>query len=302
MITNLRRIAFTAVLAALSVSACLTHQRHGRPSPIWSVDNLVPWCVVPYDSKERRPEERAQMLARLGFKHFAYDWREEHIPTFDAEIEALKTHGIELYAWLFPFDAGDPRAEATLEMFRRHGVHPQLWVILNDGYGSHEERLERATDRIEALAKLAAPYGSKVELYNHNHWGGVMENQLAILSRLKERGITDVGIVYNFSHARDAEHDDTLNFPAIWKKIQPYVVAVNITGTAMEGTHIYPSQGDRELEMMRTIQESGWHGRVGVIAERGGDAEVTLRNYIKGVDWLAKEIAASGSGGPKPFS
>ena len=42
------------------------------------------------------------MLERLGFKHFAYDWRAEHIPTFDAEIEALKRHGIALDAFWLP--------------------------------------------------------------------------------------------------------------------------------------------------------------------------------------------------------
>jgi hypothetical protein len=53
---------------------------------------------------------------------------------------------------------------------------------------------------------------------------------------------------------------------------------------------------------MRTIQESGWTGPVGVIAEKGGDAEVTLKNYLKGIDWLAAEIAKPGSGGPRPFA
>ena len=57
-------------------------------------ENLVAWCIVPFDSKKRAPEERAAMLERLGFRHFAYDWRAEHIPTFDAEIDALKRHGI----------------------------------------------------------------------------------------------------------------------------------------------------------------------------------------------------------------
>ena len=28
------------------------------------------------------------MLKRLGFKHYAYDWRGEHLPTFDREIAA----------------------------------------------------------------------------------------------------------------------------------------------------------------------------------------------------------------------
>ena len=34
------------------------------------------------------------MLERLGFKHFAYDWRDEHVPTFDAEVDALKRQGV----------------------------------------------------------------------------------------------------------------------------------------------------------------------------------------------------------------
>ncbi len=58
--------------------------------------NLVAWCIVPFDSKKRGPEERAAMLEKLGFTHFAYDYRAEHIPTFDAEIEALKRHHVEL--------------------------------------------------------------------------------------------------------------------------------------------------------------------------------------------------------------
>ena len=66
---------------------------------LFARENLVAWCIVPFDAKKRGPEERAAMLERLGFKHFAYDWRAEHIPTFDAEIEALKRHGIALDAF-----------------------------------------------------------------------------------------------------------------------------------------------------------------------------------------------------------
>src|SRR5207253_407217 len=104
------------------------------------------------------------------------------------------------------------------------------------------------------------------------------------------------------------DHDDTAHFAAIWKQIKPHVVTVNITGTHMEGTDgIYPSQGDRELEMMRIIQDSGWHGRVGLIVEYGSDkepyqdAEITLTNAMTGLDWLAAELNQPGSGGPRPF-
>jgi len=47
---------------------------------LFARENLVAWCIVPFDSKRRGPEDRAAMLERLGFKHFAYDWRAEHIP------------------------------------------------------------------------------------------------------------------------------------------------------------------------------------------------------------------------------
>jgi len=332
--------AFAAVITCLVcvlimwISSAQSGGRMGSSNvgSLWAHDNLVAWCVVPFDAKNRGPEERGQMLEKLGFKKFVYDWRPVHVPTFDAEIEALKRHGINLIAWWFPFDADDPAAKATLEVFKRHDVHPQLWVALprkgtatpksanemspeemHQAYlrwmrqdltitpQEQEVRVKQDADRINALVKLAAPYGSKVELYNHNGWFGMLGNQIAIIERLKELGVTDVGIVYNFSHARDEFHDDTVKFPALWKKIKPYVVAVNITGTHMDRTIVYPSQGDRELEMMRTIQDSGWRGPIGLIAEKGGDAETTLRNYLVGLDWLAAELEQAGSGGPRPF-
>jgi hypothetical protein len=67
-----------------------------------------------------------------------------------------------------------------------------------------------------------------------------------------------------------------------------------------DGTTLYPTEGDCELEMMRVIEASRWSGPVGLIAESGGDAEVTLRNARIGLDWLAAELREPGSGGPRP--
>jgi len=163
------------------------------------------------------------------------------------------------------------------------------------------QRVRHEADRIHQLVRLAVPYGTKIELYNHNGWYGLVENELAILARLQELGDTDVGIVYNLSHAHDDDHDDTANFPALWARMQPHVVAVNITGMGPIDQIIYPSQGRHELNMMRIIEQSGWKGPVGLIAEKGGDARVTLGNYMKGLDWLAAEIRQPNSGGPRPF-
>lgn len=69
---------------------------------LFARENLVAWCIVPFDARKRGPDERAAMLEKLGFRWFAYDYRPEHIPTFDAEIEALKRHRVGLLAWWFP--------------------------------------------------------------------------------------------------------------------------------------------------------------------------------------------------------
>ena len=46
-----------------------------RAKELFRRDNLVAWCIVPFDAKKRGPEERAAMMEKLGLKHFAYDWR-----------------------------------------------------------------------------------------------------------------------------------------------------------------------------------------------------------------------------------
>jgi hypothetical protein len=117
-----------------------------------------------------------------------------------------------------------------------------------------------------------------------------------IWERLKQNDVSGVGMVYNFSHG----HRDVADFPAIWKRIQHYVVAVNVTGMVRDERLVPPSQGDHELEMLRTIQQSGWRRPVGLIAQQGGDAEVTLGNDLRGLDWLSKELARPGSGGERP--
>ena len=52
-----------------------------RAKKLFQRDNLVAWCIVPFDAKKRGPEERAAMMEKLGLKHFAYDWRGEHVPS-----------------------------------------------------------------------------------------------------------------------------------------------------------------------------------------------------------------------------
>lgn len=299
------RFFLSAALLGISLLSPGVRGETATPAGLWDHPNLYAWCAVPFDAKKRGPEERAEMLHRLGFTKFVYDWRESDVPTFDAEIDALQKNGVALLGWWFPTSAADPHARLILETFKRHHIHPQLWVmgggLPTQSPAEQEARVASEAARIRDLVNLAKPYGCPIELYNHNAWFGEEDNELAILDRLHATGIDGVGLVYNFSHAHDALHDDTTHFGDLWKRIQPHVVAVNITGMGPWTQIIYPSQGQHELEMMRTIQDSGWVGPVGLIAEKGGDAEMTLKNYLTGLDWLAAELRQPGSGGPQPF-
>jgi hypothetical protein len=335
------------LLASLFFAGAIAAPATGAPAPgLWGHDNTVAVWMVQFDAGKRGPEERARLLERLGFRRFAYDWRQREIPTFGSEIAALQKHGVDLFAWWFFLDADNPVAKATLEVFQRRQVHPRLWVSLfptgitnllpppvgpnpamkewgelsareKEEKGklfarawaedvattpaAQRKRVQQEANRVYALVRLAAPYGCRVELYNHDGWFGREENQLAILARLAEMGVTDVGMVYNFNHARDRNHDDTAGFPALWDKVKAHVSVVNLAGVGRPFQVLYPSQGDAELKMMKTIQDSGWHGRVGLLGENSGDSEATLRADLAGLDWLAAELAQPGSGGPRPF-
>jgi sugar phosphate isomerase/epimerase len=269
---------------ALLIFTTLTFAANPSPRDPFAPENLVAWCIVPFDAKKRGPEERAQMLDQLGIKRFAYDYRAEHIPTFQAEMDAVKTHGIELVAWWFPTTLND-EARSILGVIERNGLHPQLWVMGGgDAVHSPEEqtrRVEAEADRIRPIAEAAAKIGCKVALYNHGGWFGDPGNQVMILAKLQ---MPNVGIVYNFHHG----HADIDRFPGLWKRIQPHVLALNVNGMVKNGDQngkmILPvGSGDEELAMLRVVRDSGWFGPVGVLNHTDDDAEPRLKGNLEGL-------------------
>src|ERR1043166_6192602 len=115
-------------LTLLAVLLCASTARAASEFQLFARTNLVAWCIVPFDAKKRGPEERAAMLERIGFKWFAYDYRAEHVPTFDAEVEALQRHHVQLLAWWFPTTLND-EARTILSVLQRHDLRVQLWVM-----------------------------------------------------------------------------------------------------------------------------------------------------------------------------
>jgi sugar phosphate isomerase/epimerase len=259
---------------------------------LFARDNLVAWCIVPFDAKKRGPEERAAMLRRLGLRRLAYDYRAEHVPTFDAEMQALKRQEIELLAWWFPTTLND-EARLILEVLERHGIQTQLWVTGGGGPvaspDEQRQRVEAEATRIRPIAEAAGAIGCRVGLYNHGGWFGEPENQLAIIEHLE---LSNVGIVYNLHHGH--EHLD--RFPELLQKMKPHLLALNLNGMVRRGDQrglkILPlGAGDLDLELLRVIQSSGYRGPIGILNHTDHDAESRLADNLAGLDWLAAQLS-----------
>lgn len=290
---------FFVFLFVLSTSLVQEPTQGKDRKNLFARENLVAWCIVPFDGKKRGPEERAAMLARLGFKHFAYDWRAEHIKTFDAEIAALQKHGIQLDAFWFPAGLNND-ARAILDCLKRHNINTQLWVTFGDpapGAKDQAAKIEAAARILRPIADEAANIGCSVGLYNHGGWFGEPENQIAVLEHLK---LKNVGIVYNFHHG----HDHLDRFPALLKKMQPHLYALNLNGMVKNGAKlgkkILPlGQGDLDLGLLKTIRASGYSGPIGILGHTQDDAEARLRDNLDGLDWLVPQLDGKAPG-PKP--
>jgi len=234
------------------------------------------------------------MLERLGFRQFAYDYRAEHIPTFDAEIEALERHHIRLLAWWFPSVLND-EARLILEVLRRHRLRDvQLWVTgggepTNSAAEQHA-RVAAEAERLQPIAQAAADIGCSVALYNHGGWFGEPENQIAIIAQLRAAGVTNVGIVYNQHHG----HDQVDRFPALLAQMKPYLLAFNLNGMARDGEQsgrkILPlGQGELDLELLAVVRDSGWRGPIGILNHTDEDAEARLLDNLEGLEWLLRQ-------------
>ncbi len=264
---------------------------------LYSLSNIDAWCIVPFDAKQRTPKQRSEMIVGLGLKRVAYDWREKHVAEFEEEIIEYQKHGIEFFA----FWGVHPKA---FELFAKYKLSPQVWLMApNPSAPTNEEKVKLAAESLLPEVEQTRKIGSKLALYNHGGWNGEPENMAAIAEHLrKHHAAPHVGIVYNFHHG----HAHIEKFAEKWKVMQPYLFAVNLNGMEVGGDTkgrkiLHLGEGDRELEMMRIIEQSGWRGPVGIIDHREEtDSEVTLRANLRGLEWLRKELVQAGSGGPKP--
>lgn len=264
--------------------------------PLFEKKNLAAWCIVPFDARKRGPEERAAMLERLGFTKFVYDYRGEHIPQWDEELAALKRHHVALLGWWFP---GSLNSEATraLDLFQRHGVHPQLWVTGNGGSitvkdeADRQARIAKEVARLAPIAEAAAKVGCQVGLYNHGSWFGEPENALAIVEALKAAGHGNVGLVYNLHHG----HGHLARLEQVLPRMLPHLLCLNLNGMDVDGEakgrKILPlGAGSQDLRVLKQVRASGYAGPIGILNHTDEDAEGRLLDNLDGLRWLVAQL------------
>lgn len=295
----LRRL-LPGVLSLLSLVPVTAAEPLPTGRQLFNRDNLVAWCIVPFDAKKRGPEERAAMLERIGIKRLAYDYRAEHIPTFDAEMVALKRHGIELTAWWFPTTLND-EAKHILSVLERHQVRTQLWVTGGGGPtpspDEQQARVKAEAARIRPIAEAAQRIGCRVALYNHGGWFGEPENLVAVV---REVNLPNVGIVYNQHHG----HEHLNKFAEHLAKMKPYLFALNLNGMVaggdQKGMKIVPlGAGELDLELLKIIRDSGYAGPIGLLNHTDEDAEARLLDNLDGLNWLLRQLDGQPAG-PQP--
>lgn len=257
-------------------------------------EKIVAWCIVPFDSVNRTPEQRASMLKEIGITKLAYDWRDRHIPLFDRELNALNKNHIYLQAfwiWSGANVKDDHIVNTVFSFLKRRKVRTQLWYLYSPPPGfdnlSQEEKVKTVAVTVAEIAKRADSIGCTLGLYNHNGWFGEPVNQLEIINLLKMKNI---GIVYNFNHAQD--HIET--FKNFFPGILPHLIALNLAGLKKGDQHIYPiGKGDSEQEMIKIVFNSSYKGPIGIINEETHpDAKTGLQMNMEGLKKILSSIGA----------
>lgn len=277
------------ILIVFSTLSCKETKEHQN---IMS-ENIYAWCIVPFDALERSPEARIEMLKKLGIKKYAYDWREEHLPSMAEELRLANKNGVEVIAvWVWIDDNWDSLEklnssnEKVFSVIEEVGYSGQIWVSFNANYFenlSDADAVKKGAAMIAFLSRKARALNCKVGLYNHGDWFGEPENQIKIIEALPKE---DLGIIYNFHHA----HEQIDAFPEMATTMLPYLWSVNLNGMRREGPKILTiGEGDYEKEMIDLLISKGYKGDFGILGHvENKDVEKILKANLEGLQKIIR--------------
>ena len=286
-------IAFLLIVITPVFQSCTnTREPTVEAATIGAEERLMAWAFLAFDTEERTPIERAQMLKRVGFTRCGYEGHPRYVGQLEDHIIAYRDLGIELVGIYMEIREEDPLEQETIKgiinILQRQQYKTQFWLTVKDALletTPEEARVEKVCSLVGPIAKVVMPMGCKIAMYNHGGWTGNPKNQVDVVRKLGESYNPDsLGIVLNFHHA----HPYIDQFSEFFAQVKPYLFVLNTNGMRVKQNEkgieipdpkILPlGEGDHEMEMLRVVRESGYDGLIGVIDHtRGVDPEFNLK-------------------------
>ena len=270
-------------------------------------ENLAAWCIVPYDTEKRTPTERAELLTTLGLAGLVWDWREEHVAEFPAQVAALVDHRLDLFGMWAPALIGsehgsiDPAVRTFVAESKNAGFAPDLWACLDFGEPGPVETLDsadattranEAAEHLLPLVDLAGENDMRIALYNHLGWYGEPENNVRIIERLSKQGRDNVGIVYQQHHG----HHHLDRWEQMLSTAAPHLFAIGLNGM-VPGAHwggrkIHPyGHGQDDQRLLEALLAADCDPLVTILCHTMDDAELRLRDELDGLAVIRDRIA-----------
>jgi predicted membrane channel-forming protein YqfA (hemolysin III family) len=260
---------------------------------LYEFNNLVAWCIVPYDACNRNATQRAAMLKRLGITKIAWDWRKEHLSTASHEFEVMSKEGIDIVGvWIWVDVDSVPYLSVQMEQLVQDVIHSTVQTRLWIGFASDTyEDITHESDRLMLVCEILRYINTLIEgsmvtmaLYNHGGWLGLPKTMLSIIEL---SGLHNLGIVYNLHHAHNQLEDLEQNL----KRMMPFLVSITMNGMNIEGPQIRDiGSGSLDVCILNTILNSGYKGHIALLGHtEGEDVEKVLDRNLKGLSRLAIE-------------
>ena len=284
----MKSISKLSLLVILIMSICSCSKQTQKSI---NFGDVSPWCIVNFDSLERSPFERVEMIKTIGFTKYGYDWELQHLNDMKAEFEIAKENNIEIVSIFLWLNAKrdsvgklSPSNERMLSILRDVEFKPTIWLSFSNNYFENlnqEQSLTLAIEFIKFIKLKAEEIGCEIALYNHHGWFGNPYNQVEIIERLPADSLK---MVYNFHHA----HNYLDEFSNIAKTIKPYLSFVNINGMRKEGPQILTiGEGDYENMMIKILLDEGFDGPWGILGHiKSEDVQKVLERNMKGLKLL----------------
>jgi len=270
-------------------SSCIT-----KETSSFDIQEISPWCILGFDSLERTPEQRIDMLMQMGFKKYGYNRGKGNFDQMKKEFKLAQENDMQItsiFLWLNAkrdsIGKLSPSNQKLLDNLKELEQKPVIWVSFSDNFFkklNDRESKSYAIKMLHFIKTKANEVGCELAIYNHHGWFGNPYHQVQII---KESNIDGLRMVYNFHHA----HEYVDEFPEIAKKIKPYLSFVNLNGVKKEGPQILPiGDGDYEYQMIKTLQEQGYNGPWGILGHiKTEDVQIVLKRNLEGLKPLKKK-------------